>query len=102
MDRLIDTRKVGGTIKNLRERMNWTQLELAEASGYSIRNLRRIENLGTSSLDVINSFARIFKVSAIDILNGCLYFFMANKKCIVGFPHTCLTLICFSHTCTPG
>ena len=70
MSKLIDSRLVGQTIKQLRLSRNWTQDHLADIVGYSVRNLRRIENDGTTSIDVVNTFANIFEVSAIDILNG--------------------------------
>ena len=69
MSKLIDSRLVGQTIKQLRLSRNWTQDHLADIVGYSVRNLRRIENDGTISIDVVNTFANIFEVSAIDILN---------------------------------
>ncbi len=74
MSKKIDIQVVGETIKTLRLSRNWTQDRLAEVAGYSVRNLRRIENDGTGSIDVINTFADIFQVSALDILTGCLLF----------------------------
>lgn len=74
MSKLIDSRLIGKTIKHLRLSRNWTQDYLADRVGYSVRNLRRIENDGTGSIDVVNTFAGIFQVSAIDILTGCLSF----------------------------
>ena len=75
MSKLIDSRLIGQTIKQLRLSKNWTQDYLADIVGYSVRNLRRIENDGTGSIDVVNTFADIFEVSALDILNGCFLFF---------------------------
>ena len=74
MSIMIDSRLVGQSIKRLRLSRNWTQDYLADRVGYSVRNLRRIENDGTGSIDVVNTFAGIFQVSAIDILTGCLSF----------------------------
>lgn len=71
---LIDSRKIGSSIKALRLANHLTQEELASRVGYSVRNLRRIENLGTGSIDIVNYFAETFKVSALDILNGCFLF----------------------------
>ena len=67
----IDSRLIGKSIKHLRAEHHLTQERLADAIGYSVRNLRRIENDGTGSIDVVNTFAEYFKVSALDILNGC-------------------------------
>ena len=101
MSKLIDSQMIGKTIKFLRKVNNLTQEQLADMVGYSVRNIRRIENYGTTSIDVVNTFADIFKVSAIDILQGCLYFF-TNKKNIGSLHHTMFTLICYSYTCTLG
>ena len=70
----INSQMIGQSIKSLRQERNWTQEFLAEHVGYSVRNLRRIENGGTDSIDVVNTFAEVFKVSALDILNGCFLF----------------------------
>ena len=74
MSKYIDSRLIGKAIKHLRLSKNWTQDYLADVIGYSVRNLRRIENNGTTSIDIINTFAGIFDVSALDILNGCFLF----------------------------
>ena len=76
MSTRIDSRMIGQTIKSLRLSRNWTQEYLADTVGYSVRNLRRIENDGTGSIDVVNTFADIFGVSAIDILNGDVFYFI--------------------------
>ena len=86
----LDSRVIGQTIKSLRLSRNWTQDHLADVVGYSVRNLRRIENDGTGSIDVVNTFADIFEVSALDILNGC-FLFTKIKKGIVDLRHTNLT-----------
>ena len=74
MSKKIETRLIGHTIKQLRLSRNWTQSYLAEEIGYSERNLRRIETYGTGSIDVVNTFAELFGVSAIDILNGDVFY----------------------------
>ena len=73
MRKLINSRLVGQTIKHLRVSRNLTQDQLADIVGYSVRNLRRIENDGTVSIDVVNTFAATFEVSALDILNGDVF-----------------------------
>lgn len=83
MSTLIDSRLVGKSIKHLRLSRNWTQDRLAAAVGYSVRNLRRIENDGTTSIDVVNTFADIFDVSALDILSGDVFYF----KTKIGLTH---------------
>ena len=101
MRKLIDSQKIGKTIKSLRLANNLTQSELADIAGYSVRNIRRIENGGTASIDVVNTFADVFEVSALDILEGCFYFTKKHKN-IGGLHHTMFTLICYSYTCTLG
>ena len=71
----INSHLVGQTIKTLRLSRHWTQDYLADIIGYSVRNLRRIENDGTGSIDVVNTFAELFGVSAIDILSGDVFFY---------------------------
>ena len=73
MSILIDSRLIGKSIKHLRLSRNWTQDYLADTVGYSVRNLRRIENSGTGSINVVNIFAELFGVSALDILNGDVF-----------------------------
>ena len=60
MSRQIDSQRIGKSIKRLRLSRNWTQDYLAENIGYSVRNLRRIENAGTTNIEVVNAFAELF------------------------------------------
>ena len=71
MSNIIDSRLIGVTIRNLRLSKNWTQDYLANKYGYSVRQLRRVETYGTTDLDIVNRFAEVFDISALDILNGC-------------------------------
>ena len=79
MSKIIDSHLIGKSIKTLRVSRNWTQNQLADIVGYSVRNLRRIENDGTGSIDVVNTFAELFGVSALDILNGDVFFNKTKK-----------------------
>ena len=65
----IDSRSIGSTIKKMRQSKSLTQEQLAELVGYSVRNLRRIENEGTTNIEVVNIFADAFNVSALDIIS---------------------------------
>ena len=85
MSRLIDSRLVGHAIKHLRQCRSWTQEQLADFVGYSVRNLRRIENEGVTSIDVVNTFADIFEVSALDILSGDVFLLLKIKKTLAAF-----------------
>ena len=85
MGTTIDSHLIGRSIKTLRQSRNWTQDQLADIVGYSVRNLRRIENDGTGSIDVVNTFAELFGVSALDILSGDVFYFHFNKKALATF-----------------
>ena len=102
MRKLINSRMIGKTIKTLRESKHMTQSEVADLVFYSERNIRRIETNGTNNLDVVNRFAELFDVSALDILNEDVFFLPKNKKSIGDLRHAILTLICYSYTCTLG
>ncbi len=103
MSKIIETSLIGESIKQLRLSRHWTQEDLADRTFYSVRNIRRIENEGTRSIDVVNTFAELFGVSAMDILNGVSFFLsFANKKGIGDLHLTLLTLICYSRTSTIG
>ena len=85
MSYTIDSHLIGKSIKSLRLSRNWTQEYLADHVGYSVRNLRRIENDGTGSIDVVNTFADAFGVSAIDILNGVsVYLSFIKENTLMG------------------
>ena len=85
MGKHVEISLVGQTIKQLRQSHHWTQDDLADAIGYSVRNLRRIENDGVYDVRIVNRIADIFNVSALDILGGCFFlFFKQDKPC----PHT--------------
>ena len=73
MSVLVDSHLIGQTIKHLRLSRNWTQDHLADLAFYSVRNIRRIEDEGTTSIDVVNTFAEIFGISAFDILKGDVF-----------------------------
>ena len=69
----LDSRVIGQTIKSLRQSRDWTQDYMSELTYYSVRNIRRIENDGTTNIDVVNVFAEAFGVSALDILTGDVF-----------------------------
>ena len=83
MSVLINQRFIGQSIKALRKRNHLTQSGLADAIGYSVRNIRRIETDGTASIDIVNTFAEFFGVSAIDILTDVFFLFKIKKALLV-------------------
>lgn len=74
MSEVIDPILISKSLKNLRLSKHLTQEYLSDLVGYSVRNLCRIENVGTKNIEVINIFAKVFEVSIIDILNGSFLF----------------------------
>ena len=85
MSKMVDSHLIGQSIKNLRRSRSWTQDQLADKVGYSVRNLRRIETDGTTSIDTVNTFAGIFEVSALDILSGDVFCLKIRKKALATF-----------------
>lgn len=82
MKKTINSRLIGQTIRTLRLKNNLTQDVLAELIGYSARNIRRIENHGTTNIEVVNTFAEFFNVSAFDILRWMSFLFIKIKSII--------------------
>ena len=82
MKKTINSRLIGQTIRTLRLKNNLTQDVLAELIGYSARNIRRIENPGTTNIEVVNTFAEFFNVSAFDILRWMSFLFSKIKTII--------------------
>lgn len=76
----IDTCSIGKSIRALRLKNHLTQVELADLVGYSVRNIRRIENYGTGSIDIVNTFAGAFNVSALDILTEDVFLCKKTPK----------------------
>ena len=71
MNMTIDSKRIARGIKNVRLENNLTQIEMADVLGYSERQIRRLETIGTYNLEVINLIAKTFNVSVMDILfNG--------------------------------
>ena len=97
MSNKIDVRLVGKSIRQLRLSRHWTQEYLANAVGYSVRNLRRIETDGTGSIDIVNTFAGIFEVSAIDILEGVSFCLSIIKKSWWSSPYITYSNLLFVH-----
>lgn len=97
MRKLIDSRMVGKTIKSLRESRHMSQSEVADLVFYSERNIRRIENNGTSNIEVVNRFAEVFNVSALDILDGDVFFLEKTKKHWQLSPYNAYSNLFFIH-----
>ena len=68
MNKTIKLYNVAENIRNIRLNNHLTQIEMADALGYSERTIRRLEANGTSDLNVINLIAATFNISAISIL----------------------------------
>ena len=61
--------KIAQNIKNIRLINQLTQVEMSNLLGYSERQIRRFETIGTSSLAVIKRISEVFNVSIIEILS---------------------------------
>ena len=53
-------------IKKMRLERHWSQEQLAEMSGLSIRTIQRIENGGNAGLESLKSLAAVFEINIID------------------------------------
>ncbi|WP_462154282.1 helix-turn-helix transcriptional regulator [Pseudoalteromonas piscicida] len=54
-------------IKSKRVERAWSQSELAQISGLSLRTIQRIEKLGTASLESIKALAAVYEVNVMEI-----------------------------------
>jgi len=65
----MDTEKTNlRDIKKLRLERHWSQEQLAEMSGLSVRTIQRIENGGNAGLESLKSLAAVFET---DIEDSC-------------------------------
>ncbi|MEM9302001.1 MAG: helix-turn-helix transcriptional regulator [Pseudomonadota bacterium] len=55
-------------LKELRARRAWTQQQLAEVSGLSLRTIQRIESRGQASQDSLQALAAVLDVSSAELL----------------------------------
>ena len=70
MEKTIDSVRIARSIKEIRLANHLTQIEMAECLGYSERQIRRLETVGSFNLDVLNLIAITFNISVIDILSN--------------------------------
>ena len=61
--------KIAQNIKNIRLINQLTQVEMGNLLGYSERQIRRFETIGTSSFAVIKRISEVFNVSIMEILS---------------------------------
>jgi DNA-binding XRE family transcriptional regulator len=54
-------------IKKQRNNRAWSQTQLADVSGLSVRTIQRIEKTGIASLESVKSFASVFELEVKDI-----------------------------------
>lgn len=57
----------GELVKCLRREQGWSQEQLAEVSGISLRTIQRIENAGVCSLDSRSALACVFERSSLEL-----------------------------------
>ena len=63
MELMIDA----ALVKQLRRDKSWTQEQLAEVSGVSLRTIQRIEKQGVCSLESRQALASVFEISASEL-----------------------------------
>ncbi|MFT5136500.1 MAG: transcriptional regulator with XRE-family HTH domain [Arenicella sp.] len=61
---LVNSKK----LKKLRQSKNWTQQNMADACGLSMRTIQRIEKDGVASNDTVSAYAAVFEVQASEFL----------------------------------
>ncbi len=55
-------------LKQLRQSRNWTQQQLADACGLSMRTIQRVEKDGVASNDTVAAYAAVFELQASELL----------------------------------
>lgn len=70
MEKTIDSLKIAKNIKRIRLINFMTQEDMANILGYSERQVRRLETVGTYNLYIISLIAETFNVEITDILFG--------------------------------
>ncbi len=60
----MDTTINGALVKTLREKNAWSQDQLAQAAGLSLRTIQRIEKSGAASMDSRAAIAVVFNMEA--------------------------------------
>lgn len=67
--RLLTAAELAACIRLFRETRHWSQGQLAEISGLSVRTIQRVEQGMSASLDTRRALARVFEFEDIDALN---------------------------------
>jgi transcriptional regulator with XRE-family HTH domain len=67
--RLLTPAEVGTCIRQFRDLRHWSQEQLAEISGLSVRTVQRVEQGDSASFDTRRALARAFDLNDIDALN---------------------------------
>jgi transcriptional regulator with XRE-family HTH domain len=66
--RMPTLQEFAACIKIFRELRKWSQEQLADISGLTVRTIQRVEKGEPSSTDTLRAFARAFELEDIDIL----------------------------------
>ena len=67
--RLLTPEEVATCIRQFRELRHWSQEQLAEISGLSVRTIQRVERGEAANFDTRRALARAFEFEDIDALN---------------------------------
>lgn len=93
MDVMIDK----NCVRKLRSQRAWSQDHLASASGLSLRNIQRIENDGTCSLESKKALAAVFNIKPTDMdvqVAAMEYLAASRRGRMFGFAGAITGLIC--------
>lgn len=67
--RVLNLKEVSACIRIFREVRHWSQEQLAEISGLSVRTIQRVEQGESANFDTRRALARAFELEDIDALN---------------------------------
>ncbi|WP_069946474.1 helix-turn-helix domain-containing protein [Microbulbifer aggregans] len=65
-------------VKKLREKRNWSQEQLAQLAGLSLRTIQRVEAGNKASLETLKSLASVFEVELSKLTEEII---VIDKKC---------------------
>lgn len=77
-------------VKRLRSQQHWSQEQLGDACGLSLRTVQRLESSGKASTETVRALAAVFEISPEDLITDGLEFALtpvdAVKTCLTNMP----------------
>jgi transcriptional regulator with XRE-family HTH domain len=74
-------------VKQLRSQKHWSQEQLGDACGLSLRTVQRLESSGKASTETVRALAAVFEISPDDLITDGLEFALTPVDAV----KTCLT-----------